>query len=158
SDPAAPLKFPFDQPPAAGTWQPVAPGIFWLRMPLPFALDHINLWVLRDAHGWTLIDSGLGSQVTRDLWDRLIDSVFASLPVQRLIVTHFHPDHFGRAGWLTRRFSVPLWMTESEFFAAQLHCAQAPAVAREAAIQLFALHGLQAERQEALRQQKHSYA
>src|SRR5262249_49940323 len=100
SDPAAPLKFPFDQPPAAGTWQPVAPGIFWLRMPLPFALDHINLWVLRDAHGWTLIDTGLGSQVTRDLWDRLIDSVFASLPVQRLIVTHFHPDHFGLAGWL----------------------------------------------------------
>jgi len=151
------LEFPFDHPPAAGTWYPVAPGVYWLRMPLPFALDHINLWVLHDGPGWTIVDSGLNSEVTRGLWDRLVESAFAGLPVQRVIVTHFHPDHFGLAGWLTRRFSVPLWMTESEYLATQIHCAQLEPVARAAAIQLFARHGLDAERQEALRQQKHSY-
>ena len=152
------LEFPFAQPPAPGTWQQVAPGVFWLRMPLPFALDHINLWVLRDGPGWTLVDTGLNSQVTRELWGNLIDTVFAGRRVQRVIVTHFHPDHFGLAGWLTQRFNVPLWMTEGEFLAAQLHCAALPLVAREAAVALFAHHGLDKERQEALRQHKHSYA
>jgi glyoxylase-like metal-dependent hydrolase (beta-lactamase superfamily II) len=155
--PAA-LEYPFDHPPAPGTWYAIAPGVFWLRMPLPFALDHINLWVLQDGPGWTLVDTGFNSQVTRDLWDRLVDNAFAALPVQRVIVTHFHPDHFGLAGWLTRRFGVTLWMTEAEFLTAQIHCAQLPPVAREAAIELFARHGLDAERQESLRQQKHSYA
>jgi len=62
-DPA--LRFPFAQAPAPGTWQEVVPGVFWLRMPLPFALDHINLWVLRDGNGWTLVDTGLNSEPTR---------------------------------------------------------------------------------------------
>jgi glyoxylase-like metal-dependent hydrolase (beta-lactamase superfamily II) len=155
---AAALEFPFDRPPAPGTWQAVAPGVFWLRMPLPFALDHINLWVLRDGPGWTLVDSGLNSQTTRGLWDQLIDNAFAGLPVQRVIVTHFHPDHFGLAGWLTRRFSAPLWMTEAEFLAANLHCAQLPLVTREASVALYARHGLDAPRLDALRQHTHSYS
>ena len=154
----AALEFPFDHPPARGTWYPVAPGVFWLRMPLPFALDHINLWVLHDGPGWTIVDSGLNSEVTRGLWDHLVETSFAGLPVQRVIVTHFHPDHFGLAGWLTRRFAVPLWMTEAEYLAAQLHFAQLEPVTRGAAVELFARHGLDAERQEALRQHKHSYA
>jgi glyoxylase-like metal-dependent hydrolase (beta-lactamase superfamily II) len=127
-------------------------------MPLPFALDHINLWVLHDGPGWTLIDSGLNSEITREHWDHLVENFFAGLPVQRVIVTHFHPDHFGLAGWLTRRFSVPLWMTEAEYLAAQVHCAQLPPVTRDAAIGLFTRHGLSAERQDALRHQKNSYS
>ena len=156
--PAGPLEYPFSAPPAPGTWQAVAPGVFWLRMPLPFALDHINLWVLRDGPGWTLVDTGLNSQVTRDLWEQLIASVFAGLPVQRVICTHFHPDHFGLAGWLTQRFEVPLWMTQGEYYAAQVHCAQLPPVGRAAAVDLYARHGLDEQRQEALRQHKHSYS
>jgi glyoxylase-like metal-dependent hydrolase (beta-lactamase superfamily II) len=75
-----------------------------------------------------------------------------------VIVTHFHPDHFGLAGWLTRRFDVPLWMTHGEFVAAQMHHAGLPPVSRDASLALFARHGLPAEQIEALRQQKHSYA
>src|SRR3954465_4684158 len=156
--PARTLEYPFAAPPAPGTWQAIAPGVFWLRMPLPFALDHINLWVLRDGPGWTLIDTGLNSQITRDLWEQLFAGVFAGLPVQRVICTHFHPDHFGLAGWLTQRFDAPLWMTQSEYFAAQVHCAQLVPVARAAAVSLFAQHGLDEQRQDALRQHKHSYA
>jgi hypothetical protein len=44
-----PLQFPFAGPPEPGTAHELAPGVFWVRMPLPFALDHINLWVLREG-------------------------------------------------------------------------------------------------------------
>src|SRR5689334_14603238 len=138
------LEYPFAQPPGPGTWQEMAPGVYWLRMPLPFALDHINLWVLRDGPGWTLIDTGLNSEITRELWGQLFDSAFGGRPVQRVIVTHFHPDHFGLAGWLTQRFNAPLWMTHGEFITAQLHHAGLLPVSREASLALFARHGLPA--------------
>jgi len=154
---ATTLSYPFAQPPPGGFWQEVAPGILWLRMPLPFALDHINLWVLRDGDGWTLVDTGLNSEVTRGLWDQIAAEALASRPVRRVVVTHFHPDHFGLAGWLTQRFGVELWMTEAEFITAQVVFAQLPGHTNEASLELFARHGLDEQMQEAIRNRKHSY-
>jgi glyoxylase-like metal-dependent hydrolase (beta-lactamase superfamily II) len=151
------LTFPFPQTPAGGTWQEVASGVFWLRMPLPFALDHINLWVLRDGAGWTLVDTGLNSEATRGLWDQIVANGLAGQPVRRVVVTHYHPDHFGLAGWLTQRFGVELWMTESEYVTAQVAFAQLPGHTNAAAAALFAQHGLDEGRQEAVRTRKHSY-
>ncbi|WP_051340465.1 MBL fold metallo-hydrolase [Azospirillum halopraeferens] len=81
----------------------VAPGVHWVRMPLPFALDHINLWLLEDGDGWTIADTGYNSEATRALWLRLFDGVLAGRPVHRVLCTHFHPDHMGLAGWLVGR-------------------------------------------------------
>src|SRR5215510_14826793 len=86
------LSFPFAQPPTGGSWREVAPGVFWLRMPLPFALDHINLWALRDGAGWTLVDTGLNSEATRVLWEQIIAGDLTRQPVRRVVVTHYHPD------------------------------------------------------------------
>jgi glyoxylase-like metal-dependent hydrolase (beta-lactamase superfamily II) len=152
------LQFPIAEPPAGGTWHAVAPGVYWVRMPLPFALDHINLWVLRDGEGFTLVDTGYGNETTRGLWDQVIEQHIGRLAVERVIVTHFHPDHFGLAGWLTQRFGATLWMTAGEYFAAHIAAAQLPAVGREAQIALYGTHGLTAEQQDGLRQQRHSYA
>ncbi|KAA5607638.1 MBL fold metallo-hydrolase [Roseospira marina] len=100
---------------------PVAPGVFWLCMPLPFALDHINLWVLEDGDGWTLVDTGIANDHTRDLWRALIEGPLAGRPVRRLICTHFHPDHMGLSGWLTEWLGVPLWAPLGEWaFGCQL--------------------------------------
>jgi glyoxylase-like metal-dependent hydrolase (beta-lactamase superfamily II) len=151
------LTFPFPQAPAGGGWQEVAPGVFWLRMPLPFALDHINLWALRDGAGWTLVDTGLNSEATRTLWDQIVVHGLGSQPVRRVVVTHFHPDHFGLGGWLTRRFGVELWMTESEYTTAQVAYAQLEGFTNDGAAALFARHGLDEPRQEAVRTRKHSY-
>lgn len=126
-------------------------------MPLPFALDHINLWVLQDGAGLTLIDSGLNTDITRSLWERLFQDSFAGRPVRRVIVTHFHPDHFGLAGWLVQRFGIELWTTEAEYLAAKTVHAELPGHTREAWIAFFARHGLDDARQQALRQQTHSY-
>lgn len=109
------LDYPFAAAPAAGTVQEVGAGVFWLRMPLPFALDHINLWLLADGEGWTIVDTGMKTGVTRQLWEAIFATSLAGRPVTRLIVTHHHPDHVGLARWLGERWSIPVIMTEAEW-------------------------------------------
>jgi len=114
------LIYPFEGRPDPATVKEVAPGILWLRMPLPFALNHINLWALEDEGGWTLVDTGIADDTTRGLWNQLFSGPLAGRKVVRLIVTHFHPDHAGLAGWLTERFGVELWMTRAEWLHARV--------------------------------------
>lgn len=82
----------------------IQPGIFWIRLHLPFALDHVNVWLIDDGEGWTLIDTGVADDRTKAVWRTLSDKFFKDKPLTRLIVTHFHPDHTGLAGWFDKRF------------------------------------------------------
>jgi glyoxylase-like metal-dependent hydrolase (beta-lactamase superfamily II) len=84
-------------------------------MPLPFRLDHINLWLVEGEAGWTVVDCGLANDETRDLWRRVFDGVLGAKPVERLVVTHFHPDHLGAAGWIADRWGAPLSMPLAEW-------------------------------------------
>jgi glyoxylase-like metal-dependent hydrolase (beta-lactamase superfamily II) len=118
------LSFPFSEAPAPGTLTEVAPRVQWLRMPLPYALNHINLWVLDDGEGWTLVDTGLDTTETRNLWDQVFSGPLKKKPVLRVICTHFHPDHIGLAGWLVEKHGVPLWVTKREIAAARSTFAQ----------------------------------
>jgi glyoxylase-like metal-dependent hydrolase (beta-lactamase superfamily II) len=97
----------------------VVPGILWLRLPLPFALDHINLWLLDDGDGWTLIDTGYGDAPTRERWAGLLDGPLAGRPIRRILVSHFHPDHAGLAGWLVPRTGAELLMPRTEWLTAR---------------------------------------
>lgn len=109
------LRFPWPQPPANGQVQEVAPGVFWLRMPLPFGLDHINLYLLRHGDGWVAVDTGLNSEQTREVWEQVFVEAMAGLPLRAVICTHFHSDHAGVLGWLAERFRCPVFMTAGEF-------------------------------------------
>ncbi len=114
ADPAPALDYPISEPPGPGQTRAVAAGIDWVRMPLPFRLDHINLWRLDGSAGWTVVDCGLGSRTTRALWQGLL----ADRPLERVLVTHFHPDHIGNAGWFAETFLAPVHMTQGEFLMA----------------------------------------
>ena len=103
----------FDQPVA------LADGIFWLRLRLPFALNHVNVWLCDDGSGWTVIDTGYGDAATRAVWEAVLAGPLAGRPVRQILVTHFHPDHFGLAGWLVRRTGAELAMTRTEWLAAR---------------------------------------
>lgn len=116
---ANPLSFPHAEPPPGGEILRVAPGIHWLRMPLPFRLDHINLWLIEDGEGFCIVDTGINMSKTRALWESLFTRYFASRPVTRVIVTHMHPDHVGTAGWLCERWRVPLYMSLGEYHSVQ---------------------------------------
>ena len=109
------LVYPFDGQPEPGELISVAPGVFWLRMPLPISLNHINLWLLEDSDGWTIVDTGIATEETKDLWRKIFDQKLHGKPVRKVIVTHVHPDHIGLAGWLTRKWDVGLWMTRMEY-------------------------------------------
>lgn len=114
------LDHPFPAPPETATTHEVAPGVLWIRMPLPFALDHINLWALQDGDGWTIIDTGVGDDETLAHWDSLFAGPLGGKKVKRLICTHFHPDHMGSAGPLCARFGIRLTATQSEWLYARM--------------------------------------
>ncbi len=97
------IRHPFATPPPEGEATEVAPGILWMRLPLPMALDHVNVYALEDAGGWTLVDTGFHSKRGVALWEKLLSGPLGGKPVTRLIVTHHHPDHVGMAGWFQAR-------------------------------------------------------
>jgi glyoxylase-like metal-dependent hydrolase (beta-lactamase superfamily II) len=146
------LHYPLaDTLPAPGHTLEVAPGVRWLRMGLPFALDHINLWLLRDQQegvaGWTIVDCGIANGTTRAHWQRIFEHELQGLPVLRVIVTHMHPDHVGLADWLTAHWSTParqcrLWMSSTDWHAARVASTTTTGFGGEASAQFFAHHGL----------------
>ncbi|MBU6444574.1 MAG: MBL fold metallo-hydrolase [Alphaproteobacteria bacterium] len=109
------LVYPFENRPENGQTIEIAPGVLWVRMRLPFQLNHINLWLLEDGEGWTVVDTGVRDGPTADAWKALLAGVMAGRPVKRVVVTHLHPDHVGMAGWLVRRFDCMLWMSRTDY-------------------------------------------
>ncbi len=99
ADGASGIRYPFAEPPGEGEAIQIADGVFWMRLPLPMALDHVNVYALDDGDRWTVIDTGFASKRSRAIWNALLDGPLAGKPVTRLIVTHHHPDHVGLAGW-----------------------------------------------------------
>jgi len=150
---SATLRYPLDGAPAAGGALQVLPGIHWLRMPLPFKLNHVNLWVLEDGNGLTLVDSGLGTDVTRGLWLKALATSLPQMPVKRLLVTHHHPDHSGLAGWLSTEHGVPLLMAPDEYAAVRSRQEQMRGFDVRSLEAQFSRHGMGAVASRALLEQ-----
>jgi glyoxylase-like metal-dependent hydrolase (beta-lactamase superfamily II) len=137
------ITFPFDERvPQPGEAIAVAPGVWWIRMPLPFALDHINLWILEDGDGFTLVDTGFGVQATWELWERHFAGLLSGKPIKGIVVTHYHPDHVGAAHWLVEKTGAPLWMTSTEFLSAHAAHDDMAGFDRATGIDFFAMNGL----------------
>ncbi|HEX8471788.1 MAG TPA: MBL fold metallo-hydrolase, partial [Brevundimonas sp.] len=128
------LTYPLGSPPAPGEAVEAAPGVLWLRLPLPMSLDHINVYALADGDGWTLIDTGLNTKVSIAGWEAAFIGPLGGKPVKRVICTHMHPDHLGLAGWLCARFGVPLLMSRLEYVTARMLVADTGPAPREGEI------------------------
>ena len=109
------LEYPYPEPPPHGQSLEVAPGVRWIRMPLPYTLNHINLWAVDDGEGWALVDTGARTDEAVQIWRTLFAQAPDRRGMTRVLVTHMHPDHVGLAGWLTRKFGIRLWMTQLEY-------------------------------------------
>lgn len=161
------LNYPWgDVQPKPGFAQVVADGVKWIRMPLPFALDHINLWLLRDEmdgrQGWTIVDCGIAKDEVKVLWEEVFANELEGLPVLRVLVTHMHPDHVGLAHWLCQRWNAQLWMTMTDFVVASLWSSrrseEGGGPGGQAAVEHFARHGLtDPDAQEQIRQRASYY-
>lgn len=160
------LHYPLgDTLPEPGSTLELAPGVRWIRMPLPFALDHINLWLLRDiidgVDGWTIVDCGICRDEVKVLWDKIFETQLEGLPILRVIVTHMHPDHVGLAHWLCDRWHAPLEMSMTDYMVAKLWsmCADGGASGGQSACAHLARHGLiDAESQEKIRARSSYYS
>lgn len=109
------LDYPFTDGPATGAAVEVAPGVNWLRMPLSGSLAFINVWAIADGEGWAIVDTGISGPDTLQAWRDAFRGPLGGRPASRVFVTHMHPDHIGMAGWLTRKYDCPLWITRLEF-------------------------------------------
>ena len=157
SSPAATLHYPIEHAPAAGSTVEVAPGVRWLRMPLPFALDHINLWLIEDGEGWTAVDSGIDREEVRQHWETIFGHHLDGRPIRRLVVTHFHPDHLGLAHWLCASLDIPVFMTQGEYLTAWAVSEDIGSYSGATMRALFRRHGLAEDRIEALERRGNAY-
>ena len=87
-------------------------------MPLPFALNHVNLWLIEERDGYTLVDCGYGDATTRAHWQQLFVTTLQDRPLSHIVATHCHPDHLGNAAWLAAHFGCDIAMTQGEYLAA----------------------------------------
>lgn len=146
------LDYPCGEPPAPGEAKAVASGVLWLRHGLPFALDHINVWALRDGPGWVVVDTGLAMAATKEAWEAALAGPLEGRPVTRVIVTHMHPDHVGLAGWLCERFDAPLLMTRLEYVTCRMLLSDTGRPAPEAGARFYRGAGWTAEQIDRWRQ------
>ena len=114
------IDTPFDTAPAEGEATEIAPGVLWMRLPLPMALDHVNVYALDDTDGWTIVDCGLDTTRAREIWQRLLDGPLGGRPVARVLLTHHHPDHVGLAGWFQGRGATLMTSRTAWLFARML--------------------------------------
>ena len=144
------LHYPLgDTLPAPGQTVEVAPGIRWIRMALPFALDHINLWLLRDSidgvEGWSVVDCCISHDAARAQWEQIFETQLQGLPILRVIVTHMHPDHIGSANWLCERWNARLWISATDFGIARMASSASAGFGGPLSAAFMAVHGMAAD-------------
>lgn len=114
------LWYPFPDPPSPGEVIEVRPGLLWLRLPLPFQLNHVNVYLIRDGDGWVIVDTGISTSEARAFWEGYFATTLAGLKITKVLVTHFHPDHIGLSGWLCERFQAPLLTSLSSYMSCRV--------------------------------------
>ncbi len=129
--------------PEPGQMLPVLEGLWWLRMPLPISLDHINLWLLEEPGGFALVDTGMATTEARKIWEQLSSTALRERPLTRILLTHLHPDHAGLAAWLQQRFEVPVLTSAATIEQLQMLLAEPSAQALAERLAFFAGHGVQ---------------
>ena len=149
----APIAYPHETSPAPGVAVRLAPGVEWLCMPLPFALNHINLWLLADGDGYAAIDTGFAQDPIKEAWK----SALSERRLTRVIVTHCHPDHLGLAAWLEHETGAGLWIAQGEYLAAQMMLEQIAGYRISAMVEFFRAHGLDQARIDGLVQRGNGY-
>jgi glyoxylase-like metal-dependent hydrolase (beta-lactamase superfamily II) len=139
------LRTPFAEPPPPGGATEVAPGILWLRLALPFRLDHVNIYALEDDGGWTLLDTGIATAGAEAQWQAVLGTLLGGRPVTRIIATHFHPDHAGMAGWLCERTGAELFMSQTDYLTSLVIQRDPGMLESEPYVSFYRDHGLSAE-------------
>src|SRR2546421_849204 len=136
------LRYPFENHPGHDQVVEVVPGVLWVRLKLPFRLNHVNIYLVADGDGWAMVDPGFGNEQAIAAWPALFEGPLAHVKITRLIVTHSHPDHVGLAGWIVERFHCPLYMSQVEYLQSVYHQNRGTEERRNAQRLFFRRHGM----------------
>jgi len=136
------LQYTIPTKPEFGVPMKVDEGVFLLKMPIPYALDHINLWLLRDGDGWTIVDSGFHCEEAVTIWEAVLTGFCNDEPIQKIVITHFHPDHVGMAQWLAHKTNSTIYMSQIEFLTTQMACQTYSSQQKAVRCQYFSRFGL----------------
>ena len=139
------IRYPIDSPPSSGAAIEIAEGILWFRLPLPMALDHVNVYALDDGDAWTLVDTGFDTKRSRAIWSELLSGPLAGKPVGRVIVTHHHPDHVGLAGWLQVTHGAEIYMSRTAWLTARMLTLDEQASPPEETVEFYKSAGMDAD-------------
>ena len=152
------IQYLLEQPPQTGEPTLVAENLYMLRLPLPFALDHVNVWLLEGADSWTIIDSGLGSSDCLAIWENLLSDFLKNKPVEKLVLTHYHPDHVGLSGELVERTGATVYMSRTEWLTANMLFHDTKGTLNTNMLRTFRLHGLPDDIYEKMAKTKNIFA
>jgi glyoxylase-like metal-dependent hydrolase (beta-lactamase superfamily II) len=152
-----PLFYPQSEAPANGDVVEIARGVLWVRFALPFQLNHINIFLIEDGDGWAVVDAGINNAATKAAWDALVAGPLKGRRLTRLIVTHFHPDHIGLAGWLCERFDMPMWTTQTSYLSTANISLQPGALDAKPYRDFYLRHGLEEGTTNLVATQGHGY-
>lgn len=139
------MVYPFETAPDKSSRIELAPGVYWLRLPFDFGIDHINLWLLEDGDGWTLVDTGFDQDSTRKIWENWIETLLDGKPIRRVIATHMHPDHVGLAGWLVNKFDAEFCMSRTDYLMCRAMAADTGRKAPEEGVRFYKWAGFNDE-------------
>ena len=139
------IRYPWESPPEEGAAIEVAPGVLWMRLPLPMALDHVNVYALDEGDSWTVIDTGFSSRRGRAIWQKLLDGPLGGKPVSRVIVTHHHPDHVGLAGWFQSEHQAELWTSRTAWLFSRMLQLDEQAVPAQETLRFYKSAGMDEE-------------
>jgi len=136
------LEFPRPTPPKPAEMIEVAAGIFWVRLELPFRLNHVNIYLIEEGDGFALVDTGIDNEASREIWESLFKGPLRQRPLTRILATHCHPDHIGLAGWLSDRFDLNLLMSQTEYLVTLNIRLDPAALNSEPYVSFYHSHGL----------------
>lgn len=140
------LRYPWEIPPEHGTEAiEVAPGVLWLRFPLPMKLDHVNVYAFDEGDSWTIIDTGFASKKSKAIWEQAMAGPLGGKPISRVIVTHHHPDHIGLAGWFQTEHGAELVTTRTAWLTARMLTLDEQAVSPTETLAFYRQCGMDAD-------------
>ena len=105
--------------PKFGELTKIASDLYWAHFELPFRLNHVNLFLMDTPEGILILDAGLKSDHSEEHWEALLNGPLKSKKFAGLLITHYHPDHIGMAGWLQKKLNIKCLTTEKELFTAK---------------------------------------
>lgn len=118
-------------------------AITQVKLPVPYPLSYVNSYLISGSNGYTLLDPGLNTDDARRVWTRVLkERKINYTDIEKIVLTHHHPDHYGLAGWFQEQAQAPVYMSSLAHQQAKLMWGEQAKAMNEAVVALFRRHGL----------------